>query len=104
MKVIIYSGLLYSWANTVYILAIILNSRVLKVNEFFSPIAVPSLRWSTVILLMELNQDHSMSCSQFADGGDSLQIWRVAANILNKKLWTTDKEWSFSLVVGHGAK
>jgi hypothetical protein len=35
-----------------------------------------------------------------ADGGDDLQIWRVTANILNKQLWTTDKEWSSSLEVG----
>jgi hypothetical protein len=27
---------------------------------------------------------HGMAYSQFADGGDSLQIWRIAANILNK--------------------
>jgi hypothetical protein len=25
------------------------------------------------------------------DGGGDLQIWRVAANILNKQLWATDK-------------
>jgi hypothetical protein len=31
-----------------------------------------------------------MVCSQVADGADSLQIWRVAANILNKQLQTAD--------------
>jgi hypothetical protein len=38
----------------------------------------------------------------FADG-DGLQIWRVAANILNKQSRTADKEWSSSLGVGRGA-
>jgi hypothetical protein len=35
---------------------------------------------------------HGMVCPQVVDGGDSLQIWRVAANIQNKKSWTGDKE------------
>jgi hypothetical protein len=34
---------------------------------------------------------------QIADGGDGLQIWRVAANILNKHSRTADKSWSSSL-------
>jgi hypothetical protein len=37
------------------------------------------------------------------DGGDGLQIWRVAANILNKQLWTADKGCSSSLGVGRWA-
>jgi hypothetical protein len=37
---------------------------------------------------------------QVADGGDGLQIWREAANILNKQSWTADKGWSSSLEVG----
>jgi hypothetical protein len=44
-----------------------------------------------------------MACPQVMDGGDSLQIRRVAANILNKKSRATDKGWSSSLEVGHGA-
>jgi hypothetical protein len=28
---------------------------------------------------------------QVADGGYDLQLWRVAANTLNKQLWTTDE-------------
>jgi hypothetical protein len=36
---------------------------------------------------------------QVADGGNSLQIWRVAANILNNQLWTADKGWSSSMGV-----
>jgi hypothetical protein len=31
---------------------------------------------------------------------DSLQMWRVAANILNKQSQTTDKGWPSSLEVG----
>jgi hypothetical protein len=34
---------------------------------------------------------HSMACPQAADGGCGLQIWRVAANILNKQLQTADR-------------
>jgi hypothetical protein len=32
-----------------------------------------------------------------ADGGNSLQIWRVDTNILNKQSRTADKGWSFSV-------
>jgi len=34
-----------------------------------------------------------------AGGGDSVWMWRVAVNILNKKLWTADKGWFSSLRV-----
>jgi hypothetical protein len=34
---------------------------------------------------------------------NGLQVWRVAANILNKRLRTADKGWSSSLGVGWGA-
>jgi hypothetical protein len=34
---------------------------------------------------------HGMACPQVADGGEVLQIWRVAANILNKQSWTAEK-------------
>jgi hypothetical protein len=39
---------------------------------------------------------NGMARSQVADGGDALQIWRVAANILNKQSRTADKGWSSS--------
>jgi hypothetical protein len=32
-----------------------------------------------------------MKHPQVADGGDDLQIWRVAVNILNKQSQTVDK-------------
>jgi hypothetical protein len=44
-----------------------------------------------------------MACPQVADGGDGLQIWRVAANILNKQSRIGDKVWSSSFGVGRGA-
>jgi len=34
---------------------------------------------------------HGMVRHQDADRGDGLQIWRIAANILNKQWWTADK-------------
>jgi hypothetical protein len=45
-----------------------------------------------------------MARPQVADGGDALQLWREAANILNKLSRTPDKECSSSLGVGRGAK
>jgi hypothetical protein len=36
------------------------------------------------------------------DGEDGLQIWKVAANILTKRSWTTGHGWSSSLGVGRG--
>jgi hypothetical protein len=41
-----------------------------------------------------------MARPQVADGGDGLQIWRVAANILNKQSRTADSRWSSSLEMG----
>jgi hypothetical protein len=46
---------------------------------------------------------HGMERPQVADGGNGLQIWRVAANILNKQSRTADNGWSSSLGVGRGA-
>jgi hypothetical protein len=44
-----------------------------------------------------------MACPQVADGGNGLQIWRVATNILNKQSRTADKERFSRLGVGRGA-
>jgi hypothetical protein len=44
-----------------------------------------------------------MARPRVADGGDGLQIWRVAENILNKQSRTAVKGWSSSLEVGRGA-
>jgi hypothetical protein len=43
-----------------------------------------------------------MARPQVADGGDGLQIWRAAANILDKQPRTADKGWYSSLGVGRG--
>jgi hypothetical protein len=45
---------------------------------------------------------HGMARPQVADGGDGLQIWRVAANILNKQARTAEKWWSSRLGVRSG--
>jgi hypothetical protein len=47
---------------------------------------------------------HGMACPEVEDRGDGLQIWRVAANILNKQSQTADNGWSSSFGVGHGVK
>jgi hypothetical protein len=41
-----------------------------------------------------------MMCPQVANGGNCLQVWRLAANILSKQLWTTEKGCPSSLWVG----
>jgi hypothetical protein len=41
-----------------------------------------------------------MACPQAAEGGDALQVWRVAANMLNKQSRMADKEWSSSWGLG----
>lgn len=40
---------------------------------------------------------HGMERPQVADGGDNLQLWEIAANILKKQLQGADKGWSFGL-------
>jgi hypothetical protein len=32
-----------------------------------------------------------MGRTQVVDGGDALEVWRVAANMLNKQLWMADE-------------
>jgi hypothetical protein len=44
-----------------------------------------------------------MARPHVAAGGDSLQMWRVDANILNKQSRTADRRWSSSLGVWRGA-
>jgi hypothetical protein len=46
---------------------------------------------------------HGMARSQVADRVDSLQIWKVAANISNKQSRTADRGWTYNLGVGRGA-
>jgi hypothetical protein len=42
---------------------------------------------------------NSMARSRVVDGKDGLQMWTVAANMLNKQSRTADKECSSSLCV-----
>ena len=42
---------------------------------------------------------HSMALTLGCRWGIGLQIWRLAANIVNKQSWTADQEWSSSLGV-----
>jgi hypothetical protein len=44
-----------------------------------------------------------MARPRVADGGDGLQIWRVGANILDKKSRTADKGLSSRLGIGREA-
>jgi hypothetical protein len=55
-----------------------------------------SLSWAKSFQFMWVPCHHGMARPQVADEGDGLQIWRVAANILNKQLRTADKGWSSS--------
>jgi hypothetical protein len=43
---------------------------------------------------------HGMALHRVAYGGDGLQIWKMAADILNKQLRTEDKGWSSSFGLG----
>jgi hypothetical protein len=56
-----------------------------------------------IIIVRWVPCHHGMARPQVADGGDSLQFWRVAVNILNKRSQSSDKGWSSSLWVGPGA-
>jgi hypothetical protein len=44
-----------------------------------------------------------MAHSQVMDGGDDIQMWKVAASILNKQFGTADKGWFSTLGVGSKA-
>jgi hypothetical protein len=46
---------------------------------------------------------HGMARPQVANGGDGLQICRVATNIQNKQSRKADKGWSSSFGVGREA-
>jgi hypothetical protein len=45
---------------------------------------------------------HGTARPQVAGGGDGLQIWRLAANMLNKKSRMANTGWSSSLWDGWG--
>jgi hypothetical protein len=43
-----------------------------------------------------------MACPQLADGADGLQVWKVAANILNKQSRTGGNGYSYLREIGRG--
>jgi hypothetical protein len=45
---------------------------------------------------------NGMACPQAEDGANGLQMWTVAANILDEQSRAADKGWSSSLGVGRG--
>jgi hypothetical protein len=47
---------------------------------------------------------NSMARPQVAYGGNSLQLWRIAANRLNKQPTTVDKGWFYRMGFVRGAK
>jgi hypothetical protein len=68
--------------------------------------SVPSISFNLFWVLEHVEWvpcQHGMARPQVADGGDSLQIWRVAANILRKHSRTVDKRWSSSMEAESGA-
>ena len=46
---------------------------------------------------------YGLARPQVGDGGEGLQVWRLAANILNNQSRTADKRRSFRLEFGRGA-
>jgi hypothetical protein len=40
---------------------------------------------------------HGIANPQVANGGDSVHIWKAAADILNKQSLTAEKVWSLSI-------
>jgi hypothetical protein len=47
---------------------------------------------------------HGTARPHIADGGDGIEIRRVAASILNKQSRAADKGWSYSFEVGRAPK
>jgi len=41
-----------------------------------------------------------LACPSVVDGGDNFEIWRVALNILNKNLRSSEQGWSSGLWAG----
>jgi hypothetical protein len=62
---------------------------ILEMNIFFSNTNISHVRCVPC--------HNGVARPQVADGGDALQLWREAANILNKQSRTADKGWSSGL-------
>jgi hypothetical protein len=59
--------------------------------------------WSKYSPQHPVLKHHGMARTEVADGGDALQFWRAAANILNKQSRTAENGWFSSLGLGRGA-
>jgi hypothetical protein len=74
-------------------------------DQIFCIWQIPEKKWgyNGTVHVKWVPCHHGMVRPQVADGGDGLQIWSVAANVLNKQSRTADRGWSSSLGVGRGA-
>jgi hypothetical protein len=72
---------------SLYVKQLSSNETVVDVENSMLGGSLDTMAWHVLRLWME----------------EVLWVWRVAANILNKQLWTADKGWSSSLEVGRGA-
>jgi hypothetical protein len=68
-----------------------------KTSQWFCPVLLNAHPWQ------ESPFHHGTARPQVADGGDGLEVRRVAANILNKQSRTSEKGWSSSLGVWRGS-
>jgi hypothetical protein len=72
-------------------------------NKEPSKLMTDSYYGMEIIRMLKLFCHHGMMRPQFPDRGDSLQIWRVVANILSKQSQTANRGWPSSLGAGQGA-
>jgi hypothetical protein len=56
-----------------------------------------------ILIALGITETHGMARSQDSEGVDGFQIWRGAANILNKQLETADRRRSSCFGVSGGA-
>ena len=69
-----------------------LLDRIANEQGFFSSVITEDESWIFLNTILRPR-------GKVSDGGVGLQIWRLAANILNKQSWTAEQEWPSSLEV-----
>jgi hypothetical protein len=82
--------------------------RTVGITEFFdigqSPKKIVNPKYYTPLSHVKwVPCHHGMARTQAADGGDGLQLRKVAVNKLNKQSQTADKGWSLNLGIGREA-
>jgi hypothetical protein len=92
----IYSHFNYSFIHSV---SSVVSDTLIELTPKLNPYYIQWLPWN---LVKWVPCCHGMARPRVADGGDGLQIWRVAANILNKQSRTADKGWPLNLALGGG--